>query len=420
MKRGGLFLIVAVAAMISVVTARISYAGEVDILVRKLVEKGILTPGEAAEIAAVAKKEATEETKQMREEKTTSLPQWAQNMKVKGDFRLRYQGEKRKASTERHRGRMRLRVGVEAEPTDKVKVGFGLASGSDGDPRSTNQTFQDSFAKKPVWIDYAYAHYEAFPWMTLIGGRMKNPVWEPGDLLWDTDINPEGIAIKLDHKITSSLEAFLNESFFILDESSADKNDPFVLVTQPGLAWEATDKIKVKGAYSIYSFNQTKGRAYDWTGSTNTRTSTGANVLAYNYDTHGPSIAIDFAEPISILPIETAGLFAEYITNPHVQKDNDGFLAGMKFGSRKVAKRGDWQAKYMYRRLEKDAWLDFLPDSDSYSGRTGIRGHELAFEYGLLDNVIFGLDYYHTKNIASVEASERPENLLQADAVFKF
>ena len=161
----------------------VSYAGEVDILLQKLVEKGVLTAGEAQEI----KTETQEQVKlEIAQGKNASLPQWLQTTKFKGDFRLRGQRQYKKSnnnnsagdtSIERSRARYRLRFGAESKVFDRAKVYFGLASGDSGDPRSTNQTLQDQFSKKNIYIDYAYADYIAAPWATLIGGRMKNPLW---------------------------------------------------------------------------------------------------------------------------------------------------------------------------------------------------------------------------------------------------
>ena len=74
---------------------------------------------------------------------------------------------------------------------ENLTVGFGLASGGD-DPRSTNQTFTDSFSHKGIRIDLAFAEYRPAPWLALIGGKFKNPLWIPSDWLWDSDIRPEG------------------------------------------------------------------------------------------------------------------------------------------------------------------------------------------------------------------------------------
>ena len=99
---------------------------QVDALIEKLVEKGILERQEAIKL----KSEIAEDEKIIREEGLKqSLPSWAREMKLKGDFRLRYQYEKKKGSntnagntTERDRGRIRFRLGAETKVNDQTKV----------------------------------------------------------------------------------------------------------------------------------------------------------------------------------------------------------------------------------------------------------------------------------------------------------
>jgi len=126
--------------------AAVAASSEMDILLKKLQEKGVLTSEEAMNIAAETKKAAAESKE--KETKTSELPDWVKNTRFRGDLRLRYQTENRDddGKSSRDRYRMRMRAGIESKVADKVTVGFGLATGS-GDPRSTNQTFQDTFSK---------------------------------------------------------------------------------------------------------------------------------------------------------------------------------------------------------------------------------------------------------------------------------
>ncbi|MBN3040364.1 MAG: putative porin, partial [Candidatus Omnitrophica bacterium] len=209
-----------------------SYAGEIDILLQKLVEKGVLTGAEAQQI-----KVETKETikKEIAAGESETLPSWVQTIKLKGDYRVRYQANHSKTvndqTSERHRGRFRLRLGAEAKVNNKVLVALGLATGlSDNGGaavnhdyiRSTNQSFDDSFSKHPINLDYAYAKYNAAKWLYLIGGKMKlgDVLWEPGDLMWDGDITPEGGAFDISKKINPGLGVFLKTGFYIFEEDS--------------------------------------------------------------------------------------------------------------------------------------------------------------------------------------------------------
>ena len=402
-----------------------AFSGEVDILVQKLMDKGILTPGEAQQIVTETKEEVRLD---LAKGESPSVPKWVQNTKLKGDVRLRYQWQKQdtgtsQKATNRQRGRLRYRLGLETKINDKAKVGVGIASGT-GDPRSTNVTFQNAFEHPSIRLDYAYAQYAPLASTTLVGGQIYNPIWRTDDLLWDSDINPQGIAMQFDWSSYPNVNLFTNAGFFVLDEASGYNADPVMWVVQPGINWKATDKVNLKGSFNYYGFNGLIGKLLDYRSSpaTNTVATDPRGGYLYNYDSYGATAEIGFQEPLGtngvFAQLPYVGVFGDYIHNPDPPSgDRDGWLIGGKIGYAKVGKSKEWQAKYMYRKLEKDAWLDVLPDSDFYGGATDVKGHEVVFEYGLMDNVIFAMDYYNAQRLSG---DKRTENLFQADVTFKF
>jgi hypothetical protein len=72
--------------------------------------------------------------------------------------------------------------------------------------------------------------------------------------------------------------------------------------------------------------------------------------------------------------------------------------------------------------LGKDSVYDMLPDSDRYSGKTGIRSHEGSLNYGLGKNVWLGFDVYRSWGINAINTAGRkqPETLAQVDFNMKF
>lgn len=416
-------------------TVQHAFAGEIDLLLNKLVEKGILSAGEAQQIATETKEQIKTEIAQA---KLETLPTWVQTFKLKGDFRARYQYEERKGAnlnlgttTARDRGRIRLRVGAEAKVFDKAKVHFGLATGNDSDPRSTNQTFGESFAKRAVWIDYAYGEYTPWSWASFKIGRMKNPMWEPTDMLWDTDINPEGLAINLAKKLNSYVDIYMNSGVFVLDEN-ANASDPWMYVFQPGIKVALTPDISLNLANSIYTFVQTEGWISPATArSAGSNTRNPRNGLRYNYNSFTPALELAIKDPLkqvglrapAFLDIPYLAIFGEYVDNFSTANSNTGYAGGLKLGHEKVAEKGQWQAKYQYVMLGTDAWPDVFPDSDRYGGRTGVRSHEVTFSYGLGKNWTVDLDYYLTTLTSATDDTTgqlKTENLIQLDLNWKF
>jgi polyhydroxyalkanoate synthesis regulator phasin len=398
------------------------WAGEVDILVRKLVEKGILTELEAKELLVDIRTEAAKEkaeleqaaqeaAKKEAERKMVKLPKWVEKMDLKGDLRLRYEHKDRDFTADRDRGRFRLRLGVETEPVDKVEVGFGLASGGD-DPRSTNQSFSDTFSSKNIVIDYAYAKYEPLKWLSFSGGKIKNPIYAASDLLWDSDIRPEGAAAEFNWELNPNLELFFTPTFFILDEISGSSKDPYMYGLQPGFQWKIKDDIRFKLAGTYYGFDNVQGGTLEHSEDTNTLEN---GVLKFDYDSFALEGGIGFYD-LGIVP--HVAFFGQYIKNFDPDEENEGYLAGFRFGHRKLKNFGDWQFKYQYKRLERDAWPDVFPDSDFFGGATNAKGHEGIFKFGLTKNILLQADYYDSERIEG--SPETSEKLLQLDLYMKF
>ena len=392
----------------------LAYSGEIDILVDKLVEKGILNPGEAQAILIETKEEVR---KDLAKGELEGLPKWVQNTRLKGDVRIRYQWEDKHDAPDRHRGRYRFRLGLETKVNDQMKVAAGLATGGN-DARSTNQTMEDGFSSEDIKLDYAYAEWLATPWVILKGGKIKSIkklIFRPSDLLWDSDINPEGVSFLL-NKNLDNFDLFMNTGFWILDEEKKGTADPYMMVFQPGLKYKFNKKTHLKLAVAGYFFDNVKGTTL-----TNGKANSGkyntleGGLLKYNYNSIAPSIELGVKEPFGGM-FPYFALFGDYVHNPDPSRENKGYLAGIKFGAKKVKGWGQWQAKYMYRHLEKDAWIDIFPDSDAYSGRTDAKGHEVALTYGVGKNATLGIDYYYMERIKGTGR----RHLLQVDWKLKF
>ena len=208
----------------------------VDALIEKLVEKGVLDRQEGIKLKA----EIADDEKIVREEGLKQgLPSWVQNIKLKGDLRLRYQNKHEKATgnytKDTNIGRVRMRLGLESKVNDKLNLGIGIASGS-GDPRSTNISFGGYNEKKTLVLDYAYAKYSPVPWLNFVGGKMllNDALWEPTDLIWDTDITPEGAVIQFNKSLGPKATVFMNTGALIVaTDTSSDNDAPMAYLIQP-------------------------------------------------------------------------------------------------------------------------------------------------------------------------------------------
>ena len=328
-------------------------AGEIDILLQKLVDKGVLTAGEAQEIKTETREQVKKEIAQG---KYSSLPQWVQNIKLKGDLRLRYQYKHEKATGDYEKdtniGRVRMRLGLESKINEKLLAGIGIATGS-GDPRSTNISFGDYNTKKTVVLDYAYAKYMPLSWLNFVGGKMLlgDTLWEPTDLIWDTDITPEGAIFQFSKNLDSQMQTFINAGALIVDDDTSTDNDaPMAYLVQPGINYAINDNLSLKGAVT-YEYFQTKDTAASsYSNGQNTKNGTS---YRYNYSNLNPALELSIKEPFKALGLNVENLkfFGEYVNNLQVSDKNNGFSTGFQFGNAKIEKWGDWQVRYIYAML---------------------------------------------------------------------
>ena len=406
-------------------------AGELDLLLDRLVEKNVIDPGEAQEIRIGTQEEVKKEISLQRH---ATLPMWIQTMKLRGDVRLRYQfNDNHNKVLTQHRGRFRLRFFVDAKVNEKVYMGFGFASGSSTDPRSTNQTFGDNNAKKSLWIDYVFAEYNASDYLAFTAGRTKNPLWLTSDMLWDTDINMEGLSARVTLPVNYNWQLFANAGLMVLAEAQTDPKDPHMLFAQPGVSWRDNDGVyDFKAGAAVYAFNnvghssELANRPSTTDGYQKSNTLAGSE-YKYGYDALSPELEFNanILDPVSVPLITSlfgynvtyAGLFGNYIKSLDHGKNGEGWIAGVKFGQRKVEDAGQWQLRYSLRRLEKDAWLDNYPDSDFYGGAVNVKGHEVLLTLGLLRDFALDLDYYQ---ITPISGNLKMEKLFQADINLRF
>ncbi len=414
MKKGTLLTII---MMLLLMWQAPATAGEVDILVKKMVEKGLLNQQDAdvilQETKAEAAKERTETIAATKEALMTgkdapfmlaeAIPAWFRNTTIKGDLRLRYQYTDRRGDSEiaRNRGRYRLRLNAVTKINDKVDVGYGIATGG-ANPRSGMQDMNNSFDKAEIRLDLAYATYKPFDWLKLIGGKFQNPLWVPGESwLWDSDIRPEGVTAVMQRTV-GGVELFMNSGYWILDEYSNSSDDPLMWVIQPGYKVNLGKQAYFKNALTVYQFSNVKGSKLDYSSGSNTTNKDGT--LKYDYNSYVVSGELGYKTGFWLIPF--AAVYGEYINNRDVSRGDSGETVGLKFGHEKVVKKHQWLGALQFTRLERNAWLDIFPDADTYGGQTNVDAYILKFSYGLMDNINLGTNYYHSEPLTGSDNSE--------------
>jgi hypothetical protein len=360
----------------------------------------------------------------------TTLPSWVSNITPFGDFRYRHEelqgdDDDSNLTNDRRRNRIRVRLGFKAKINDEVDTVFRIASGSSDGPTSTNQTVDGAFESKDLWLDLAYAdwHPAGRPGFKLLGGKMKNPFYLVGknQLIWDSDVNPEGGAASYKWDWNSSTVATVTGGAFWLNERESAADAGYFGI-QGMLKHELDDSSHLVYGASFYDIGNivNKSADSDDTGVTlQGNTDAGGTTYKYDYD-----VVEGFAEygfKYAGMPVAVFGNYVENTAAP--SGNNTAYSIGAQLN--KVKKPGSWQFMASYREVESDAVFGGLSDSDFIDGGTGGKGWVLGYKYQLAKNVQAGLTYFmndRDRRISDANGGSGSQyfNRLQADLIFKF
>ena len=463
------------AALTAFICQPSAQAQSADTLIDKLVEKGILTTKEAQSLRDEADKDFTRAYSAK-----SGLPEWVTALRIGGDVRLRYDGiymdppaGSLPTNTDRNRLRYRMRVGVTATMMDDMEVGIRFTSSENksggtnpqGDPISGNDSFTSNGSKKLLWIDLAYAKWNAInspDWsMTWIGGKMENP-FQVSEIMFDPDYTPEGIGFQLGYNVAEGQALKFNGGLFSIAEASSSSKDSYIYGAQLRLEsawnskWASSLGVGVFGISDKQNLTHTVGSTAPTSapvadvskGNTRFGSSTGAPTSSFNPIATDASVTYmleSFPYYPGAFPIKMVG---EYINNTAAsvnpagltgaaqilgvgKRRGEAYSIGMVLG--KSGKKGTWDLTYKWKNLEANYWFEELVDSDhgawytaastsagaGYGAGTNLRGHFMRAAYSPYDSLTLSCNYY------LFDLIDKPGNFSQAgriqiDAAFKF
>jgi hypothetical protein len=334
---------------------------------------------------------------------------WAERLRWKGDFRYRYENTKLEDADGRNRSRIRARTHLEADLSPTLQVGIGLATGGD-DPVSSNQTIGGGGSSKDIKIDLAYFDWTGLENTHIVGGKYKNFLIRPAKkgLRWDGDWRPEGLGMVWDNDFifAQALGTWL--------EGDSKNGTEFAWAVQGGFKFNTGDfgQMKIGAGYSVFNIagrTPLFGDPDDFYG----------NSFVLNPITRKLEFAYDYhnIEAFAEWKINKFLLFANYTVNQEVDDDDTGYLFGAKYGSAKA--RGTWGITYFYEKLEADATVGLLSDSDFGGGGTDAKGHVFSGTYAFHKNWNFKATYFLNKIYLTAE-DPKDWDRLQLDLNFKF
>lgn len=456
-----------------------------------------------AEIREQIKQDVLAQAKNERWGDPGTLPEWMDRIQWEGDIRVRYQEDNFDKSNsslaayqadytsipgatrfpdaadgsvvtpssfntldDRNRIRLRARLGVLAKITPMVSAGVRLTTGNTTDRVSTNQSLGQNFNKYTAVFDRAYLRLDPTEWLTMSGGRIPNP-WFGSDLVWDDDLNFEGVAATFKPSISPGFSPFLTLGAFPLREDNppSQSNDRWLFGAQVGAQWDLSSNTRSKFGIALYNYQHAEGkvipnaefaagaytssdsRRYEYPNNLRQKGNTLFSTNAANDLTTAPiwglaskfrvlniNGSLDLArwDPVHLV---ISGDYAKNLGYDHkemqrrtgmmLDKGKDsGWQVKTTLGMPRVKEARDWQVSLAYRYLGSDAVLDAFTDSDYNLGGTNHKGYVLGFSYGVDRNTTFNLRWLSFDSIDSTTmmtpGGKFSTDVLQADMSASF
>jgi len=363
---------------------------------------------------------------------------------------------------ERERERYRIRLGLRGTLLDDWFFGIRLETSTSS--RSTNVTFADESSGGPfskgsdsINVGQAYVGYKGFKDITLTGGRMPNPLVNT-PMVWDPDINPEGLAEQWKHTFSFGetgdeapasytkdgnknvapvavkseplvkLDIFVNLAQFIYDDSNPENplgsratttsqvgrvrgsqlvpnTDAFLMAWQAGARVTFPKGIFFQVAPTIYNYTG-NGDSFNIHYQGGDPALTNAASLAQNQTGINSLLVFDmpmeFGWKLWNLPMHIFGDFAA-----NLEADDRANAAGHPgFGDQRYAfqagagvgqlkKKHDWQIDAYYQLSEQYSLDPNLVDDDIFDGRQNMEGVVVKAGYALSDAVSVNFTYHY-------------------------
>ena len=349
---------------------------------------------------------------------------WAEKIKLSGDLRYRHDHlDEQDSSGDWENGvdreRIRARLMLEAVVNDEWDVVLRIASGSDRCPISTNQDLEDAFSKKDIWLDLAYFnwHPAAGKGLNILGGKIRNPFYKVGrnELIWDNDLNPEGIAGQYNKPLTDRDRLFVNGGGFWVDENSAGA-DTSLWGVQTYVKYDLGNSDYLLGGASYWDYGNLQGRSdlkSTWGSSDFFGNTASGGAYASDYD-----LFEAFGEYRFKWAQMPMAVFASWVRNLVASTSEDtAWLLGATFN--KAAEPGSWEFGYDYREVDADAVVGGFAESEFLDSATDSRGHKFCFTHQWAKNLQAKLAYYHLQD-TSGSTRNLDYRRLVADLILKF
>ncbi|MFT3763016.1 MAG: putative porin [Pseudoxanthomonas sp.] len=296
-----------------------------------------------------------------------------QKLKISGDLRVRGQYDNSDSDGKnRSSSQVRARLGATYAINDRLTAGARIVTGDDDDPNSSDVQLSNWDDDLKVSLDQAYLQAN-FGNLKLFGGKMPQPFVRT-ELVWDGDVNPQGVAATYKRKLGNGGAFRANGLFFVVDEQAAGP-DSTMLGAQLGYDTPQLGDWKFDGSAAFYDYTLDSVAGAD-SGDWRTNLLNPDGSYLSDFRLADVIVGASYAGFGERWPLRIVG---DYVKNTAARTDGDtGYGLDLALG--RASKVGDWRFSYGYAAAEVDAVLAAF-SQDNIGIGTNYRMHSLGFDY---------------------------------------
>ncbi|NJM09997.1 MAG: hypothetical protein HC883_03665, partial [Bdellovibrionaceae bacterium] len=253
-----------------------------------------------------------------------------------GGLRYRLKTDKQGAGDRRIQSKLRAQLGAEVRFKNDLSSTLAISTGDS--PVSRNADLGDGFLSKDIGLYMAFLSWKSSSHLTWHLGKMRNPYRQLGEseLIWDSDITPEGLALQYKRPV-GRFRPFATLGYFVLSENYTgnkleDETDNVIVAAQVGaeFSWRSWSLIVAGGPVR---YTNLQGVAFkDLTDEeTGGNSSTADGRFLHNYHLSEGMLELIYTSSVK------TGIFAHLVHNSAVSEDNRAYRMGLSL------ERGSWE-----------------------------------------------------------------------------
>jgi hypothetical protein len=349
------------------------------------------------------------------EAQASASPDWD----LYGDFRLRYEettkqepGSTPGSLQPRHRAVVRFRAGVARRIGDLVTVSARVATGASGDPNTADVTLGEFVDDLEISLDRVYLDFKRNG-MLLTGGKFANPFVKTG-LVWDDDVNPEGIAASYTFGEIGTLAPKVTGIYSIIDEQTVNP-DSYMLGGQIALGARPAPSVTVTLAGAYYDYTVKSLRNADAGDTLSNLLTPDRTAYLSDFDLLNAIAILEYRGMGTQYPVLVVGDFAKNLGA--AVADDQAF--SLEVGVGRTSAPRDLRVRYGFSRTETDAVLAaFSNDDTTYA--TNYLQHSVTVDYVPANNTVLTVNWFLYRRPGSLAPDNEFISRLRANVAVSF